>query len=213
MASLVSGIFDLASGDPTQSEQNALQSLAGYEANTGEGAVNAGLGFNNAILSGDPAAIARVEAPEIRAGQDQIQQQAEQNAFFGNRGGGTNSSTQAAQEKQRGNIINLTGELQQGAAQSDLGVGTNLLGQGSSNYTEEANLAAQNQARKTADVGGIAQGAAEIATGFAGGVPGVGGGDFSVPSLMSNPSQISDPFSGLGEEPAYDSSLVQGLGG
>ncbi len=166
LGSVASGIFDLISGNPTQSEQNALGSLGNYESNTGEGAVNAGLGFNNAILSGNPEAIAQVEAPEIRAGQDQIQQTAEQNAMFGNRGGGTNSSTQAAQSNQRGNIINLTGELQQGAAQSDLSAGQGLLGQSSGNYQSEAQLAAANQARQSSDVGGIAQGAAEIASRF-----------------------------------------------
>ena len=174
MGGLVGGLFNLFEGDPTSGEQQGLGSLAGFENNAGEGAVNAGLGFNNAILSGNPEAIAQVEAPEIRAGQQQVQQTAEQNALFGNRGGGTNSATNSAQSNERGNIINLTGQLQQGAAQSDLNAGLNLTGQGASNLTSEAGLAEQNNQRLTNDVSGIAQGAASIAAPFLG-----GGGDLS----------------------------------
>lgn len=171
MGGLVGGLFDLFGGNPTQGEQNALGSLAGYEGNTGQGAVNAGLGYYNNILSGNPEAIAQTLAPEIKAGQGQIQQQAEQNALFGNRGGGTNASTQAAQSGERGNIIGLIGGLQQGAAGSELGAGQGLLGQSSGNYMNEANLANQRRQQEVGDVSGIAQGAAQIATGFGGGVP------------------------------------------
>jgi hypothetical protein len=166
MGGFVGSIFDLASGDPTSGEQQGLQGLSGFENNAGEGAVNAGLGFNNAILSGNPEAIAQVEAPEIRAGQQQVQQTAEQNALFGNRGGGTNSATNSAQSNERGNIINLTGQLQQGASQSDLNAGQNLLGQGAGNLVSQAGLASANQQRETNDVSGIAQGAADIASPF-----------------------------------------------
>ncbi len=206
MGSLVSGIFDLASGDPTKSEEQGLQSLSGFENPTGEGAVNAGLGFNNAILSGDPSKIAQVEAPEIKAGQDMIQQNAEQAAMFGNRGGGGNASTQAAQAGERGNIINLTGQLQQGAAASDIGAGENLLGQGATNLNSQASLAAANQARKASDVGGIASGAASIAMPFLAPAEAAGGLD---------PASFSDIFqagkAGIpAQTPLDESSLFSG---
>lgn len=173
MGGLAGGIYDLFAGNPTQSEQNAFGDLSGFENNTGEGAVNAGLGFYNDILSGNPEAIAEAEAPEIKAGQEQVQQQAEQNAMFGNRGGGTNSSTNAAQSGERANIINLTGELQSGAAGAELGAGENLLGQGSTNLGNEANLALQRQNQVAGDIGGIASGVASIASPF---LEGIGGG-------------------------------------
>lgn len=173
MGGLVGGIFDLFGGNPTAGEQNALQGVSGFENNTGESAVNAGLGFENQILSGNPQAIAQLEAPEIRSGQDQVQQQAEQNALFGNRGGGTNASTQVAQSNERGNIINLTGQLQQGAAATELGAGEDLLGQGSTNLMNEALLAQQNRQRQVGDVSGIASDAASIAAPFVGGGPSV----------------------------------------
>lgn len=166
MGSLVSGIYDLAEGDPTKQEQGQLGDLGTYGTNTGEGAINAGNTFEQGILSGDPAAQAKALAPEIASGQQQVQQQAQTNAEFGDRSGGTNASTQAAQSNERGNIINLEGQLQQRAASTELGLGTDLLSQASGNLQAEAGLASQNQQRQTSDVGGIAQGAAEIASGF-----------------------------------------------
>jgi hypothetical protein len=188
MASVASGLFNIFEGDPTQGEQQGLGSLAGFENSTGEGAVNAGLGLDNSIISGDPTKIAQVEAPEIRAGQDQIQQQAEQNAFFGNRGGGGNSAVNSAQSNERGNIINLTGQLQQGAAGAEIGAGENLLGQGSSNLNSEANLAIQNNQRLTNDVGNIAQGAASIASPFLGASS--ASSPFSAPQLTDLPPEM-----------------------
>ena len=197
MGGLVGSIFDLAEGDPTSSEQHGLGDLSGFENNAGEGAVNAGLGFNNAILSGNPEAIAQVEAPEIKGQQDQIQQAAQQASIFGNRGGGGNASAQGAQSAARGNIINLTGSLQQGAAASDLGAGQNLLGQGATNLNSEAGLAAANQQRQTSDVGGIAQGVGEIATGLMN--PAAAAGELS-PGTESNPD-IANYLSNNGPEP------------
>ena len=75
MGGLVGGIFDLAGGDPTAHEEQGLQSLSGYENNLGEQSTSQGLGFESDILSGDPTKIAQALAPEIKAGQDQVQQQ------------------------------------------------------------------------------------------------------------------------------------------
>lgn len=167
MGGLVGSIFDLASGDPTKDQEGQLGDLGTFTSNTGQGDINAADSYYSGILSGDPAKIAETLSPEIKAGQDQVQQQAQQNAQFGNRSGGTNSSTNAAQSNERGNIINLIGQAQQGAAGAEAGIGTNLLSQATGNITADAGLKSANQQRKTSDVGGIAQGAAEIASGFA----------------------------------------------
>lgn len=166
MGGLVGGIFDLLGGDPTAKEQKGFGDLSGFENNIGEQGINAAQQFYGDILSGDPTKIAEVLAPEIKAGQEQVTQQALQNSNFGNRGGGTNSSTNAAQSGERGNIINLIGGLQQGAAGAEAGIGENLLGQGSSNLMNEANLAAQRRQQEVGDVGGIASDVASIATGL-----------------------------------------------
>lgn len=167
MGGLVGSIFDLASGDPTKEQEGQLGDLSNFTSNTGQGAINAAQTYDLGILSGDPAQVAKTLAPEISSGAQSVQQQAMTNAQFGNRGGGTNASTQGAQSNERGNIINLEGGLQQGAAAAEAGIGTNLLSQATGNITADAGLKSTNQQRESSDVGGIAQGAAEIASGFA----------------------------------------------
>lgn len=166
MGGLVSGIFDLFSGDPAAKEEGMLGDLGKYETGTGEGATTAGLDFYKDILSGDPTKIAEVLTPEIKSGQQQVQQQAEQNAFFGNRAGGTNASTNAAQSGERANIINLIGGLQQGAAGALTNAGTTLLGEAPTPINSAAGLKINRQNQVGSDVGGIAQEAAQIATGL-----------------------------------------------
>lgn len=166
MGSIASGLYDLFSGDPTQKEQNQFGDLSNFETGSGESGINAAQGYYGGILSGNPEEIAQTLAPEISAGNQQVQQQAQTNAEFGNRGGGTNSSTQAAKSQERGNIINLIGGLQQGAAAGEAGIGENLLPQASSNLVQEAGLATQNQQRVAGDVGGIVSGAAQVAAGI-----------------------------------------------
>ena len=166
MGGLVGGIFDLTQGDPTSTEQSELGSLGTQETSTGTAATNAAQGYYGGILSGNQAQIAETLAPEISSGAQAEQQQKQTNAEFGNRSGGTNSSTQAADSQERGNIINLIGQAQQGAASGEASLGTNLLGQASSNINSQAGLATQNQQRETSDVGGIASGVASIAAGL-----------------------------------------------
>jgi hypothetical protein len=182
MGSLASGIFGLVEGDPTEKEEHQLGGLGSYETGTGEGLTTAGAAEEEDILSGDPTKTAQALAPELSSGQTQVEQQAKQNAEFGNRGGGTNASTQAAESGERGNIINLVGGLQSGTAGAAVGQGSGLLGQASSNINSEAGLARAQQQAEQADVGGIVQGAAQIASGFMGG----GGGGGETPEDLFN---------------------------
>ncbi|MHB1952129.1 MAG: hypothetical protein ACYCOU_00150 [Sulfobacillus sp.] len=166
MGSIAGSIFDLVGGNPAQTEQNQFGGLATYGTKTGEGATTAANNYYYGILSGNPEEIAQTLAPEISAGQQQVQQQAQTNAEFGNRGGGTNSSTQAAKSQERGNIINLIGGAQQGAAAGEAGLGSNMLSQASGNLGQEAQLATNWRNQQVNDVNGIAQGVASIATGL-----------------------------------------------
>jgi hypothetical protein len=171
MGSIAGSIFDLFGGNPAQTEQNQFGSLAGYGTKTGEGATNAANNYYSGILSGNPEEIAKTLAPEISAGQEQVQQQAQTNAEFGNRGGGTNSSTQASKSQERGNIINLIGGLQKGAAAGEAGIGSNMLSQASGNLGAEAGLATGWRNQQVGDVNGIAQGVGQLATmGMTGGM-------------------------------------------
>jgi hypothetical protein len=175
MASLVPAIFDLAAGDPAAKEQAQFGALGDYSTGTGEALTTAGAGEELGILSGDPTKIAQVEAPAINAGQGQVEQQMLTNANFGNRGGGTNASTQNAEGANRANIIDLTGNLIGNTAGAAVGQGTGLLSQAGSDIGNEAQLAEQRRSQVNQDVGGIATGAAEIASGLFGG--GLGGGE------------------------------------
>lgn len=168
-AGLVGGIFDLMEGNPTAPEEHQLGGLTGFENQLGEPLANAGAGFEQDILSGDPTKMATALAPEISSGQGQVEQNLLQNSNFGNRGGGTNASTQNAEAAQRGNIINLEGGLQEKTAGAAVSQGAGFLDQASRNLGTQADLAAANQQRETADVGGIASDIASIAMPFLGG--------------------------------------------
>ena len=210
MGGLVGSIFDLTGGDPTGKENKALGDLWNYQNNLGEKSTSQGLGWESDILSGDPSKIAEALAPEIKSGQDMVQQQAEQNAAFHNRGGGVNSSTQAAQSGERGNIIGLIGGLQQGAAGALTGAGENLMNMGSGNIMNQAQLDLQNRQRQVGDVSGIASGVASIAAPFFGGAAAGGGldpasfadiyssGKASIPSL--NPLDDASLYTGAEQQ-------------
>lgn len=209
MGGLVGGIFDLIGGDPAGKEHQAYQDLYGFENPLGEKSINQGLGWESDILSGDPAKIAQALAPEIKAGQDMVQQQAQQGAQFGNRGGGTNAATQAAQAGERGNIINLIGGLQRGAADTLTGAGENLLNMGSSNIGHSADLAYRNRQRQVGDIGGIASDVASIA------MPFLGGASAAAPQAASdvvgtlNPAFAATQYGA--EPPAFSGDFFAGL--
>jgi hypothetical protein len=167
-------IFGLVEGDPDQQQENQLGGLSNYQTGVGEGLTTAGAGEEEDILSGDPTKIAQAEAPEITAQQGQIQGQELQNANFGNRSGGTNASTQNAQEAGRGNIIDLTGGLISNTADAAVGQGSNLMGQASNNINSEASMKRQQEQAEQADVAGIGTGVAQIASGLAGDMGGGG---------------------------------------
>jgi hypothetical protein len=95
---------------------NNLNSLAGYTGKTGETNTNAASNYNLGILSGDPTQVAQTLSPEIKAAQDQAQQNKNTVAQFGNRGGGMNSVMAGLDDATRGKLISLMGSLRQGAA-------------------------------------------------------------------------------------------------
>ena len=198
MATLPGSIYDLFAGNPAQQEQDQFGALGNYETGTGEGLTTAGAGYDLGILSGDPTKIATALAPEISTGQSQVEQQRLQDANFGTRSGGTTASTEAAGAANRGNIINLEGGLQSGAASSALGAGSGLLSGASSNIGSEAQLAEERRKQVTGDIGDIASGAASIATGLIDPAAIASGGP-SVSDIVGTP--IANPEAGVGPEP------------
>lgn len=166
MGGLISGIAGLVEGNPTAAEQAQLGQVGGSELGQGQGYTTKAGNYYSNILSGNPSQIAQTLAPEISAQQGQIQNQANQNAQFGNRAGGTNASTQAAAGQGRGNIINLVGQAQSGAASGLAGMGSNLLSQGASNVGNEATLANQSNQQTLNEIGQTATGAAQLLGGI-----------------------------------------------
>jgi hypothetical protein len=199
MGGLVGGIYDLFAGNPTQGEQNTFGALGNEQIGTGEGLVTPAATYYQDILSGDPTKIAQSLAPEISAGQDQVEQQALTGAQFGTRSGGTAAANAAAQGQERGNIINLAGGLQQGAAAGAAGLGESQESQGAGNIGNQANLATAARNRTVGDINGIAGGVASIAAPFL--APSTGGG---VPTL--DPNAGADPL-GLNTPAAPPPSL------
>jgi hypothetical protein len=183
MGSLISGIAGLIEGDPTQKQQNELGDLGLYGSKTGEGAVNAAQGYYGGILSGDPAQIAETLAPEIKANQDQAQQEENKLAQFGTRSGGTTSAAAGIDSASRANIINLIGQTQANAAGAEAGLGTTLLSQGATDINNQAALAEKARQQQLSEIGGVATGAGQIVSDLFNptGVPGVGTG--STPSI------------------------------
>jgi hypothetical protein len=183
MGSLISGIAGLVNGDATKQEEGQLGDLGTFGSNTGEGAVNAAQGYYGGILSGDPSKIAETLAPEIKANQDQAQQGKNNIAQFGTRSGGATSSAAGIDSTSRGNIIDLIGKEQSGAAAAEAGLGTNLLSQATGNITADAGLKRAQNTAELGDISGIATGAAQIAAApFTGGAS-LGMGSFSLPGF------------------------------
>ena len=166
MGSIASGIYNLVAGDPAKAEEGKLSDLGNFESGVGQKGTNASLGYDLGILSGDPSKIAQTLAPEISTQNQQTEQAKATTAQFGNRSGGNNASGQAMDDKARGNIINLIGGLQQGAAQNAGNLGTYDLSMASPNYQAVAGLKTAAQNRTAGAIGGIASGVASMLTGL-----------------------------------------------
>lgn len=122
---------------------NKVGSLGDFSTKVGEGDTTAASKFYQDILSGDPSRIASSLAPEISSGQTQGQQAKQGLAQFGTRSGGTAAATAGIDAGTRGNLINLEGGLQQGAAQGAGSLGTANLGMAANDTMNQAKLAQQ----------------------------------------------------------------------
>lgn len=166
MASLATGLYDLFAGDPTKTEQQQLGTLGTGQIATGQNLVTPSATYYENLLSGDPSKIAQAVAPAISAQQQETENAMLTGSQFGTRSGGTTAANNAAQAQGRANIINLIGQTQAGAAGAAANLGTNQENAGAGNVQTEADMARARQAQVGQDVGGIVQGAGEIATGL-----------------------------------------------
>lgn len=173
MGSFLSGIFAGNSSGLDAAEGNA-SNVAGFGTGVGESAVNQGLGFNEALLSGNQAEEARLLAPEISGIQKRGQQQIETAGQFGNRSGGTNAAAQNNIDTQRSNVNDMVSQLTKGAATDVTQTGMGLLNTGlnaNAQQAQDAEMKLKNQKDSIlgsgiADFSQTALNAAEGAIGF-----------------------------------------------
>lgn len=186
------GLFEGPSGGEKQN-YNLLNSSSQFATGLGEGNLSISSDFFRNLLV-DPT---KALAPEIKAGQDQVQQAAKTNAEFGNRGGGTNASTQAASANNRANLINAAVNAQTGAASNLASTGSGLLSTGMSGTEAGFDEAKTMQDQRAAMWNDIIKSSAAVAA-----APFTGGS-----SLGFGP--LSLPGSGGGIDPSTFTNLMQ----
>lgn len=138
LGSILAGSNPTLGGDLNQSGQ-----IAGFGQSLGEGDLQNASGFYNDILSGNSAKQAAVLAPEISNIQKQGQQQIATAGQFGNRGGGTNASTQNNIDTQRGQVSNMVSGLMGNAASGLSSIGSSALNTGLSANAQQAQQSQQ----------------------------------------------------------------------
>lgn len=153
-------------------QYNLLNSSSQFATGLGQNNLTQSSEFFSNLLNNPMKAL----APEVSAGQKQVQQQAKTNAEFGNRGGGTNASTQAAASGERGNIINLMGQTQTGAASSLASSGSSLLSAGMGGEEAGFGEAKTIQGQKASQWSDLISSIGSVAGGVVAGMPGSPGG-------------------------------------
>lgn len=121
------------------------------------------------ILSGDQAKIGKALAPEFAAIQGQKQQNQNTTAQFGNRSGGNNAAMQRSGDKARAAENDMVSRLTGQAANTMVGAGTTLLGQGEKAYMDQSELSqVQMQNWQNSLFGGALKGGMQIGLGLLG---------------------------------------------
>lgn len=191
-------MFGLFEGPSSQEkgQYNLLDSTSRFSTGLGQSDSTLSSTFFQNLLT-DPT---KALTPEISSGQNQVHQQAKTNAEFGNRGGGTNASTQKASADNRTNFLNASVGAKTSAAGTLASTGGNLLSTGQQGSEAAFGEAQTMQAQRAAMWNDIIKSSLAVASApFTGGASlgGLGGGSpaaapggsapqWSVPSWMSN---------------------------
>lgn len=192
-------MFGIDEGPSSQEkgQYNLLDSTSRFATGLGQNDSTLSSTFFQNLLTNPTKAL----TPEISAGQNQVKQQAKTNAEFGNRGGGTNASTQKASADNRTNFLNASVGVQTGAADKLAATGGNLLSTGQQGSEAAFGEAQTMQAQRAQMWNDIIKSSVAVASapftggaslgGLSGGTPAAtpGGGaapEWKVPSWMSN---------------------------
>jgi len=109
---------------------NKAGQISGFGTSKGEGLLTSSGNFFQSLLGGDPAATAKLLAPQIRTAQNQAQQAKNTAAQFGTRSGGTNARAQTIDDTTRANITSMISKLTGDAATQAATMGQNLIDTG-----------------------------------------------------------------------------------
>lgn len=160
------------------STMNNTGQIAGFSSGIGQNSTTKGTNFFSSLLSGDPTKIGQTLAPAISAGQQGVQQQKNQISQFGSRSGGNTAKVASLDAANRGNITNMVGGAQSGAASSLLSSGSGLLGTALSGFNQQADMSQQQMENWSNSIlGGLTAGAVNLGasalTGGLGKLPGL----------------------------------------
>lgn len=172
--------IDMGPSSQEQGQYNLLNSSSQFATGLGQKNLTQSSEFFSNLLN-DPT---KALAPEISAQQKQVGQANKTNAEFGTRSGGTAAAGQAADSTARGNIINLMGNTQTGAASSLATTGSNLLSSGMSGEEAGFNEAGTIQKQKASQWSDLISSIGSVAGGVVGALPGNPGGTGDILSNM-----------------------------
>jgi hypothetical protein len=119
---------------------NQAGQVSGFGTSKGEGLLTSAGNFFQTLMGGDPAATARLLAPQIQANQQQAQQAKQTAAQFTTRSGGTNAAAQTIDDKTRANITNMISNLTGQAAGAATSLGQGLLDTGIQALNQQVNF-------------------------------------------------------------------------
>ena len=140
------GFFDALFGGKNSNLNNdigASAQLAGNLTGQGQKYTNQAGDFSSAILSGDATKTMQVLGPQISAAKVSNQQTQKSNTEMGNRSGGTAATNAASADKLHSDTTNLVGSLTGGAASTLGNLGSNLISQGLSEYSQNEEFSQQ----------------------------------------------------------------------
>jgi hypothetical protein len=161
-------------------QYNLLNSSSQFATGLGQNNLTQSSTFFSNLLS-DPM---KALAPEVSASQKQVGEANKTRAEFGTRSGGTAAAGEAANSTARGDIINLMGKTQTGAASELASTGSSLLSTGVQGEEAGFGEAKTIQGQKASQWSDLISSIASTAGGVVGGLPGNPGGAGDVLSNM-----------------------------
>jgi len=189
--------FGLGMGPDKQEkgQYGALTGIADFATSEGQSNTLAADNFWKSILSGDPAAMAKVLGPEISGINARAQQKKKTSSEFGNRSGGTNAGNQMADDTTRSSVDELFASLTGHAAGALGSSGSGLLSLGASSHDAAFGEATTMHDQRSAQINDIFSSIASVAAApFTGGAS-LGMGTLSKPGKKK--SDNSDPWAAV----------------